>query len=280
MEDIVMLIRYGFDLEIRLWQPTTLITAMDVHESQREAIVWENEFETSPSVRVQTLFDQDGNKLRRLTADPGILGMKLTGVVRNSGALDASDPHAELIPVEDLPLDALPYLRASRYCETELLSTFAWAAFGSLEGGYAKVQAVCDYAHRRLRFSYPEACPTRTAAHAMEEQVGVCRDFTHLAVTLCRCLNIPARYCNGYLGDIGVPPDPAPMDFNAWFEAYVGGRWYTFDPRHNKRRIGRILIARGRDAADVPMITSFGPHKLTKFEVITQEIPQDTALAA
>jgi transglutaminase-like putative cysteine protease len=183
-------------------------------------------------------------------------------------------------PREGLPPDALPYLRAGRYCETELLSNFAWAAFRSLEGGYAKVQAVCDYSHHRLRFSYPEACPTRTAAQAMDEQVGVCRDFTHLAVTLCRCLNIPARYCNGYLGDIGVPPDPAPMDFNAWFEAYVGGRWYTFDPRHNKRRIGRILIARGRDAADVPMITSFGPHKLTKFEVITQEIPQDTALAA
>ena len=274
-----MLIRYGFDLEIMLWQPTTLITAMDVHESQRQAIVWENEFETSPSVRVQTLFDQDGNKLRRLTADPGILGMKLTGVVRNSGALDASDPHAELVPVETCrctrcPIFGQPLLRdraAIQFC----LGCFRLARRGLLEGS----------GRLRLRASPPAlqlsgGVPTRTAAHAMEEQVGVCRDFTHLAVTLCRCLNIPARYCNGYLGDIGVPPDPAPMDFNAWFEAYIGGRWYTFDPRHNKRRIGRILIARGRDAADVPMITSFGPHKLTKFEVITQEIPQDTALAA
>jgi transglutaminase-like putative cysteine protease len=275
-----MLIRYGFDIDLMLWQPTTLVTAMDVHECQRQAVVWENEFETSPGVRVETFLDQNGNKLRRLTAEPGVIGMKLLGVVKNSGALDAWNPRAELVPVAELPADALPYLRASRYCETELLSNFAWAAFGSIEGGYAKVQAVCDYAHDRLRFSYPEASPTRTAAQAMEEQVGVCRDFTHLAVTLCRCLNIPARYCNGYLGDIGVPRDPAPMDFNAWFEAFIGGRWYTFDPRHNKRRIGRILIARGRDAADIPMITSFGPHKLTKFEVITEEILQDTALAA
>jgi transglutaminase-like putative cysteine protease len=132
----------------------------------------------------------------------------------------------------------------------------------------------------RLRFSYPEARPTRTAAEAVNEQVGVCRDFTHLAVTLCSCLNIPARYCNGYLGDIGVPPDPAPMDFNAWFEAYIGSRWYTFDARHIARRIGRILIARGRDAADIPMFTSFGPHTLTKFEVSTEEIAEDTAALA
>ena len=225
--------------------------------------------------------DDEGNKLRRLTAGPGLLGVKLTGMVKNSGQLDDFAPHAVLIPVEDLPPDTLPYLRGSRYCETDLISDFAWASFGSIAGGHARVQAVCDYVHDRLRFSYPEARSTRTAAHAMDEQVGVCRDFTHLAVTLCRCLNIPARYCNGYLGDIGVPPDPTPMDFNAWFEAYVGGRWYTYDPRHNARRIGRILIARGRDAEDIPMITSFGPHKLARFRVITEEMPENVvALAA
>lgn len=276
----LMRIRYGFDIEVQLWQRTTLITAMDVHANERNAIIWENEFETAPEVHLETVADHEGNKLRRMTAGPGALGMKLTGLVRNSGQLDNSDPAAELIPAEDLSSHALPYLRGSRYCETDLLSDFAWANFGSIRGGYARVQAVCDYVHGRLRFSYPEARATRTAAHSMEEQVGVCRDFTHLAVTLCRCLNIPARYCNGYLGDIGVPPDPAPMDFNAWFEAYVGGRWYTFDPRHNRRRIGRILIARGRDAADIPMITSFGPHQLTRFKVITEEIPEDAARAA
>ena len=275
-----MLIKYGFDLEVQLWQPTTLITTMDVHSSQRDAIAWESSFELSEAVLIETFFDEDDNKVRRLTAGPGVVGLKLTGVVNNSGALDERNPGADLVPVQDLPREALPYLRASRYCETDLLSDFAWGAFGSITGGYARVQAVCDYVHDRLRFSYPEARPTRTAAHAMEEQVGVCRDFTHLAVTLCRCLNIPARYCNGYLGDIGVPSDPAPMDFNAWMEVYVGGRWYTFDPRHNARRIGRILIARGRDAADIPMITSFGPHKLTQFKVITEELPEETALAA
>ena len=275
-----MRIRYGFDIDIQLSQPTTLITAMDVHGSQRNAIVEENEFQTSTGVRVHTWDDDEGNKLRRLSGGPGIPGLRLNGVVVNSGALDDRDLDAELVPVQNLPLDTLPYLRNSRYCETDLLSNFAWSAFGSIAGGYARVQAVCDYVHDRLRFSYPEARPTWTAAQAMDEQVGVCRDFTHLAVTLCRCLNIPARYCNGYLGDIGVPPDPAPMDFNAWMEAYIGGRWYTFDPRHNARRIGRILIARGRDAADVPMITSFGPHQLTKFKVITEEIPERTALAA
>jgi transglutaminase-like putative cysteine protease len=275
-----MLIRYGFDIEIQLWQPTTLITTMDVHASQRDAVTWESGFQLSEGARLETFFDEEGNKLRRLTAGSGILGMKLAGVAKHSGAQDDHDPGAEVTPVEDLPRDALPYLRASRYCETDLLSDFAWGAFGSITGGYARVQAVCDYVHDRLRFSYPEARPTRTAAHAIDEQVGVCRDFTHLAVTLCRCLNIPARYCNGYLGDIGVPPDPAPMDFNAWMEAYIGGRWYTFDPRHNARRIGRILIARGRDAADIPMIASFGPHQLTKFDVITEEVLQETALAA
>jgi transglutaminase-like putative cysteine protease len=275
-----MLIRYGFDIDIQLWQPTALITTMDVHASQREAITWESGFELSDGARLETFFDDEGNKLRRLTAGPGLLGVKMLGVAKHSGALDDCDPDAKVIPVEELPRDALPFLRSSRYCETDLLSDFAWGAFGAVTGGYARVQAVCDYVHDRLRFSYPEARPTRTAAQAMDEQVGVCRDFTHLAVTLCRCLNIPARYCNGYLGDIGVPPDPAPMDFNAWFEAYVGGRWYTFDARHNTRRIGRILIARGRDAADIPMITSFGPHRLTKFTVITEEVAEDTALAA
>ena len=153
-------------------------------------------------------------------------------------------------------------------------SDFAWANFGGIIGGWARVQAICDFVHQRLRFSYPEARPTRTANEALAEGVGVCRDFTHLAVALCRCLNIPARYCNGYLGDIGVPPDPAPMDFNAWFEVFLGDRWFTFDARHNQPRIGRILIARGRDAADIPMIATFGSHWLTRFTVVTEEIKE------
>jgi transglutaminase-like putative cysteine protease len=275
-----MLIRYGFDIDVQLWQPTTLVTTMDVHESQRHTIVWEDEFKTNPLVPAEKIIDAEGNRVRRVLAGPGIVGMKMTGIVQASGALDDCDPLAAVVPVNELPADVLTYLRSSRYCETDLLSDVAWGNFGAIAGGHARVQAVCDYVHDQLRFSYPEARPTRTAAQALEERVGVCRDFTHLAVTLCRCLNIPARYCNGYLGDIGVPPDVSPMDFNAWMEAYIGGRWYTFDPRHNARRIGRILIARGRDAADIPMITSFGPHQLTKFTVVTEEVPEDTSLAA
>ena len=275
-----MLIRYGFAIDIQLWQPTTLVTTMDVHASQRHAILWESELRASTTAPVETLLDSEGNRIRRLRADAGALSLELTGLIKYSGDADPFDPDAAIVPVEDLPLDALPYLRASRYCETDLLSDFAWGRFGAISGGHAKVQAICDYVHDRLRFSYPEARPTRTAAHALDEQVGVCRNFTHLAVTLCRCLNIPARYCNGYLGDIGVPADPAPMDFNAWFEAYIGGQWRTFDARHNTPRIGRILIARGRDAADIPMIMSFGPHNLTKFTVITEEVRPEQALAA
>ena len=169
---------------------------------------------------------------------------------------------------------------AAGYCETDLLSAWAWSNFGHISGGGAKVQAVCDFVHEHLTFSYPTARPSRTAKEALEERLGVCRDFTHLAITLCRCLNIPARYCNGFLGDIGVPPDPAPMDFNAWFEAFLDGKWYTFDARHNQPRIGRILISRGRDAADVAMITSFGPHALTRFTIITEEVPSEAAKAA
>ncbi len=206
------------------------------------------------------------------TRKPGRINLELDGVYECDGLPDIVDVNADITPVHDLPLDVLPYLQGSRYCETDLLSDLAWGQFGSIQGGWAKVQAVCDFVHNSLYFDYQNARPTRTAAQALEEGTGVCRDFTHLAVTLCRCLNIPARYCNGYLGDIGVPPDPAPMDFNAWFEVYLGGRWYTFDPRHNIPRIGRILIARGRDAMDIPMLTTYGQHWMNRFAVTTEEI--------
>ena len=200
-----------------------------------------------------------GGCLRRLAS----LRCVSMASITPTGARMRSTPLRKQSAMSELPPDALPFLRPSRYCETDLLSDFAWANFGGINGGWARVQAICDFVHGRLRFSYPEARPTRTASEALAEGVGVCRDFTHLAIALCRCLNIPARYCNGYLGDIGVPPDPAPMDFNAWFEVFLGDRWFTFDARHNQPRIGRILIARGRDAADIPMIASFGSHHLT-----------------
>jgi transglutaminase-like putative cysteine protease len=260
--------------------PTTILTLMDVHSDARCGVVEESQLELTPIMPAQRFVDDSGNVVRRLSAPVGVASLRLQGVFRCDGSTDAVDAAAEAAPVSDLPSDTLPFLRPSRYCETDLLSDFAWGNFGAVSGGWAKVQAICDFVHQRLRFSYPEARPTRTANEALAEGVGVCRDFTHLAITLCRCLNIPARYCNGYLGDIGVPPDPAPMDFNAWFEAFLGGRWFTFDARHNQPRIGRILIARGRDAADIPMIATFGSHRLTRFTVVTEEIKEPASIAA
>ena len=276
-----MLIRYGFDIALNLVQPTTtILTMMDVHSDVRCGVSEESELELIPTMPAGRFVDDNGNVVRRLTAPAGVASLRLQGVFRTDGREDEVDTAAEAVAVSDLPPDALPFLRPSRYCETELLSDFAWANFGGISGGWARVQAICDFVHGRLRFSYPEARPTRTANEALAEGVGVCRDFTHLAIALCRCLNIPARYCNGYLGDIGVPPDPAPMDFNAWFEVFLGDRWFTFDARHNQPRIGRILISRGRDAADIPMIASFGCHRLTRFGVVTEEIKEHAAIAA
>jgi transglutaminase-like putative cysteine protease len=268
-----MHILYGFDIELELFQLTTFITAMDVHSSRRGDIETESGFRARPIVGVGSLTDGNGNVEQRVTAEAGVLGLQLTGVIRDSGLPDPVNPGAASVPIAELPADALPFLAASRYCETDLLSNFAWSRFGAIPGGWAKVQAICDFVHDHLEFSYPKARETRTAWQALEERCGVCRDFAHLAVALCRCLNIPARFCNGYLGDIGVEPDPSPMDFNAWFEVFLEGGWHTFDARHNEPRIGRILISRGRDAADVAMITSFGPHRLKKFKVMTEELP-------
>jgi transglutaminase-like putative cysteine protease len=265
-------IRYGFDIALELSQPTTILAMMDVHSDYRHCVVEETELELSPAMPADRFVDGRGNIVRRLSAPAGSTSLRLKGVFRCRGCEDEVDRAAEIVPASDLPPPTLPYLLPSRYCESDLLADFAWTNFGALGGGWARVQAICDFVHERLRFSYPEARTTRTASEALAEGVGVCRDFTHLAIALCRSMNIPARYCNGYLGDIGVHPDPAPMDFNAWFEAFLGDRWFTFDPRHNRPRIGRILISRGRDAADIPMITTFGSHALTRFVVLTEEI--------
>jgi transglutaminase-like putative cysteine protease len=190
-----------------------------------------------------------------------------------TGRPDVIAPEAQQIPVPDVPEDALVFLLGSRYCETDRLSETAWKLFEQTPTGWGRVQAICDYVHRHITFGYEHARMTRTAPEAFHDRTGVCRDFTHLAVAFCRCMNIPARYCTGYLGDIGVPPDDAPMDFSAWFEVFLGGQWHTFDARHNTPRIGRVLIARGRDAADVAISNTFGPATLTSFRVWTDEVP-------
>jgi transglutaminase-like putative cysteine protease len=216
-----------------------------------------------------------GNTCTRIFAQPGLIEVRNEFIISDSGTPDEADPTARQIDIDALPDDVLIYLIGSRYCDTQKLSDQAWALFGGTAPGWRRVQAICDYAHQRLSFGYQHARCDRTASEGHEERVGVCRDFAHLAITLCRCMNIPARYCTGYLGDIGVPIDPAPMDFSAWFEVYLDGRWFTLDARHNHPRVGRIVMARGRDAADVAISTTFGPAPLARFNVITDEVKAD-----
>lgn len=266
-----MLIRYGYEIELTFPQPTALVCLLSIHDDRADDLqVPENTF-TRPAVPVSTYHDLFGNRCRRLMAPAGDFMMWGDATIEDDGRPDRIVPGAKEVPVWALPDDTLGFLMGSRYCETDRLSQIAWDRFGAVEPGWARVQAVCDFVHGHIRFDYMKARATRTAFEAYEERVGVCRDFAHLAVTLCRCLNIPARYVNGYLGDIGVPVVD-PMDFSAWIEVFLDDGWHTFDPRNNTPRIGRIVIARGRDAADVPLINSFGPHVLKSFRVWTYQL--------
>ena len=267
-----MLISYGFDISITVPQPTPLITLLDIRDNRRSDLRWEGAFVTRPDLPVRVYRDVFGNVCRRMVAPEGTFSFTLGGTISDSGLTDFVDPTLAEVPIPKLPDDVLVYLLGSRYCETDQLSDMAWKRFGELPPGWSRVQAIVDFVHEHLTFGYKHARATRTAAEALEEGVGVCRDFAHVTIALCRCLNIPARYVNGYLGDIGVPADPAPMDFSAWCEVYLGGRWCTFDARHNKPRIGRIVVAHGRDATDVPLVHSFGQHTLNAFKVWTDEV--------
>ena len=267
-----MKIHAGYEISYTCLQPTPMILMLSVHPSRMPDLLSSDQMRLTPAIPVNTYHDSCGNFCHVIRAPAGQLTISTDFQVRDSGKPDVVVPQATQHALEDLPVDVLMYLLGSRYCETDRLSETAWALFGHIPKGWPLVQAICDYVHDRITFGYQHASPTKTAWDAFNEQRGVCRDFAHLAITLCRCMNIPARYCTGYLGDIGVPPDPAPMDFSAWFEAYLAGRWYTFDARHNIPRIGRILMARGRDATDVAISTSFGPCMLSGFKVISEEI--------
>jgi transglutaminase-like putative cysteine protease len=270
-EELAMFIRIGYEIAISCQQETAMNSFLMVCPERQSDIVAEHGPVTSPTVHQQAFRDIYGNLCLRMLAPAGDFKLTYDAVVADSGLADPVDLSAKEVAVDKLPSECLPFLLGSRYCETDHLSGLAWRLFGDLEPGWGRVQAICDYVHERLTFSYGYARATRTACQAHDERTGVCRDFAHLAVALCRCLNIPARYVNGYMGDIGVPEDPAPMDFNAWFEVFLGDRWQTFDARHNSRRIGRIVVARGRDAADIPLIHTFGPHMLQTFNVWTYE---------
>jgi transglutaminase-like putative cysteine protease len=270
-----MQIRIGYDVIFDCPQGAPMILMLNVHYSRASDIIVPDHLTTTPSVPITGYRDLFGNWCNRIVAPPGPIRLTSRGVLRDTGQPDAVVPSAPQHAVEDLPEEALVFLLGSRYCETDLLSQVAWNLFQATPPGWARVQAICDYVHSHITFGYEHARVTKTAFEAFDERTGVCRDFTHLAITLCRCMNIPARYCTGYLGDIGVPPPYGPMDFAAWMEVYLGGRWHTFDPRNNVPRIGRVLIARGRDASDVAIATTFGPNVLQGFTVLTEEVDEN-----
>ena len=267
-----MLIRLGFDIEFNIPQPVAIVALLNVHPSRQPDLREPDELRIEPGVRTEQYIDRFGNRCTRFLAAQGRLRLWNSTLIQDSAEKDQVNYQAQQHPVEELPVDNLIYLMNSRYCEVDRLSNIATELFANTPPGWGRVQAIVNWIHGRVQFGYEFARPTRTALDVYTERVGVCRDFQHLAVAFCRCMHIPARYATGYLGDIGVPASTAPMDFSAWFEAYLEGRWWTFDARHNEPRIGRVLMATGRDAADVAMTTSFGMAELSKFSVVTNEV--------
>ncbi|HSO21227.1 MAG TPA: transglutaminase family protein, partial [Desulfosarcina sp.] len=253
-------------------QPTPMMLALNIHFTRVSDIIVPDHLKVSPSIPITAYRDTFGNWCSRIVAPAGEIRLSTDAVVNDTGEPDVIAPAADQHQVQDLPEKTLTFLLGSRYCETDLLTEAAWDLFDKSPAGWGRVQAICDFVHNHIAFGYEHARATKTAWEAFNERTGVCRDYTHLAVAFCRCMNIPARYCTGYLGDIGVPPPYGPMDFSAWFDVYLGGRWYTFDARNNVPRIGRVLIARGRDAADVAISNTFGPNTLKSFKIWTYEV--------
>lgn len=270
-----MRLRAGYELRYEFPQPTPIILTLNVHFTRVSDLETPDHIIVSPSVPISGYRDGFGNWCSRLVAPVGGMTITTDFVIKDSGLPDPQVSDAWQVLVEELPEETLVFLLASRFCDSDRLLDLAWTLFGKAVPGLGRVQAICDFVHQRIAFGYEHARPTRTASEAYQECHGVCRDYAHLAIAFCRALNMPARYCTGYLGDVGMAPPYPPGDFAAWFEVYLGGRWHGFDPRNNIPRIGRILIARGRDAADVAMVTTFGPNTLRSFRVWTDEVPQE-----
>jgi transglutaminase-like putative cysteine protease len=273
-----MQLRAGYELIYNFPQPTPIILVVNIHYSRVSDMIVPDCLTAEPFIPIIGYYDTFGNRCNRLLAPAGRVRLTSDAVISDSGQPDEIVPSAGQHSVQDLPEEALVFLLGSRYCETDLLSQTAWQLFSGTAPGYARVQAICDYVHNHIAFNYQNASATRSAAQAFNEGTGVCRDYAHLAITFCRCMNIPARYCTGYLSDVGTPPPFAVGDFAAWFEVWIGGRWHMFDPRNNVPRIGRVLMARGRDACDVAIATTFGPNTLESFRVWTDEIPDGQVL--
>ncbi len=268
-----MLIRLGYELVFQVPARTPMVLMLYTHPSRAGSLRAGDWIRVEPDAAVEIYTDAFGNYCGRLVAAAGKLRLWNSTLIEDSGGLDPVRPYAPQTPVENLPAAVLPFLLGSRYCEVDKLTDVAWSLFGRTQPGWPRVQAVCDWVHANVQFGYAFANPSKSAANVYQQRTGVCRDLNHLALTFCRCLAIPARYTTGYLGDIGVPWSSAPMDFSGWFEAYLDGQWYTFDARHNTPRIGRVVMAHGRDAVDVALTTSFGSTTLEKFIVYTDAAP-------
>ena len=267
-----MNIKCGHEVVFELIAPTPMLLKLYIHPSRSGSLCAPERLMTEPQLPVQEFTDTFENRVGRIVAPPGRLRLYNDIVVFDSGNLDPVNLLAQQTLVGDLPSEVMQFLMASRYCEVDRFTNIAFQLFGQTPPGWNRVQAICDWVHNNVTFGYQFARPTKTAWDVYTERTGVCRDFTHLAITFCRCMNIPARYATGYLGDIGIPRNPAPMDFSAWFEAYLDNQWYTFDARFNVPRIGRTLMARGRDAVDAALTTSFGQANLISFKVWADQI--------
>jgi transglutaminase-like putative cysteine protease len=273
-----MFIRLGYDIQFEIPSPVAMVAVLHVHPSRVADLREPDDLIIEPATKAASYVDSYGNKCTRFQAPAGWLRLSSSTLIEDPGVPDPVSPRAREHPVNELPHETLRYLLNSRYCEVDRLSNIAADLFGHVPPGWGRVQAVCEWVHAKVTFGYPYARSSKTALDVFTERCGVCRDFQHLAITFCRALNIPARYATGYLGDIGIPPAPEPMDFSAWFEVYLENRWWTFDARHNHPRIGRVLMATGRDAADVAITTSFGSAHLRRFNVVTdEELPAHAA---
>ena len=272
-----MKIRFGYELIYSVNQQTPMILLLHCQPQGGQQLVLPDSMRTEPAIPLFSYLDAFGNTCTRLEAPAGLLGVTADGIMEDCGSPEPAQWAAAEHAVRDLPSDTLQYLLASRYCETDLLMSEAWRLFGHLPAGWSRVQAICDFINREIVFGYPFARPTKTALETLRERQGVCRDMAHLGIAFCRCLNIPARYCTTYLGDIGVPAVEAPMDFAGCMEVFLGGAWHIFDPRNNARRIGRIIIGRGRDAGDVAISTAFGPAWIQTFRVWTDQVSEAEA---
>jgi transglutaminase-like putative cysteine protease len=271
-----MLIRLGYDIRFQIPWTTPFVTLLNVHPSREPDLLEADELQVEPEVPISSYLDSFGNRCARFECPPGNVRLYNSTLIQGSGELDPENLQAREVPIRELPDEVLHFLLASRYCEVDEMAALAADLFSNVEPGWNRVKAICTWVNDKVRFGYGLTRPTKSALNVFTERTGVCRDFQHLAITLCRALNIPARYATGYLGDIGVPPTGTPMDFSAWFEVYLEDRWWTFDARHNARRIGRVLMATGRDAADVALTTSFGTTNLEQFTVVTDEVTEES----